>query len=393
MDLPRRYGIAMRGPPEPLTAKDLLRRFLAPAIFVALIFSVYFRAKTDNAGADVVGSGAADAEPDARQAPAPPPERDVVVLEGSTMGTTFSVQVVGELDSDAQAALASAVQVELAKVDEQMSTWRDDSELSRFNRHAETTPFAVSPETRAVVVDAVRVFGATDGAFDPTVGPLVQAWGFGGGVTPGAPLTEQEVAPLLSHVGLGKIRVDREENTLTKSDPDVELDLSAIAKGWGVDRVHRAVRALGHTDTMVEIGGEVRVSGRNARGARWRLGIERPDAERGTVQQVVHLDDDSIATSGDYRNYVERGGERWSHTIDPRTGRPIEHGLASVTVIADHCTTADAWATALNVLGPEAGLVAADAQGLKALFLIRSGAGFTVVRSAALDASDRLTGP
>jgi FAD:protein FMN transferase len=375
----------MRGPPEPLTAKELLRRFLAPAIFVALIFSVYFRATADDAAAGTAR--------DAQEASPVAAERDVVLLEGSTMGTTFSVKVVGELDPAAQQALASAVQAELAQVDEQMSTWRDDSELSRFNRHAATTPFAVSPQTRAVVVDAVRVFGVTDGAFDPTVGPLVRAWGFGGGAAPDAPLTDEDVAALLTHVGLGKIHIDREENTLTKSDPGVELDLSAIAKGWGVDRVHRAVRMLGHTDAMVEIGGEVRVSGRNARGDRWRLGIERPDAARGTVHQVVQLDDDAVATSGDYRNYVERDGQRWSHTIDPRTGRPITHGLASVTVIADQCTTADAWATALNVLGPEAGPAVADAQGLKALFLVRDGDGFTAVRSAALEASDRLVGP
>jgi thiamine biosynthesis lipoprotein len=371
----------MRGPPEPLTAKDLLRRFLAPAIFVALIFSVYFRATDDPTPATEDAAAAA------------PAERDVVLLEGRTMGTTFSVKVVGELSAEQQRALAAAVQGELDTVNAQMSTWREDSELSRFNQHAATTPFDVSPETRAVVVEAARVWGATGGAFDPTVGPLVRAWGFGGGDAPAAPLDDAAIAELRAHLGLDKVAVDREEGTLTKSDPAVELDLSAIAKGWGVDRVHKAVTALGHEDVMVEIGGEVRVSGRSARGERWRLGIERPDSGRGVVHQVVALEGEAMATSGDYRNYVERDGQRWSHTIDPRTGRPITHGLASVTVIADDCTTADAWATALNVLGPDEGPAVADAQGLKAYFLVRAGDGFEPRLSAALAESDRLAGP
>lgn len=374
----------MRGPPEPLTAKDLLRRFLAPAIFVALVFSVYFRATADETPvAPSVGASGT----------APPVERDVVQLEGRTMGTTFLVKVVGTLDGPAQQAIAAAVEAELAQVDLQMSTWRDDSELSRFNRHAGTTPFGVSPQVRAILLETVRVFEATEGAFDPTVGPLVRAWGFGGGDAPAAPLSDADIAAFRAHVGLGKVRIDREENTLAKSDPALELDLSAIAKGWGVDRVHRAVGALGHTDLMVEIGGEVRVSGRNARGERWRVGVERPDADRGTIHQVVELEDEAMATSGDYRNYIERDGARWSHTIDPRTGRPITHALASVTVLARDCTAADAWATALNVLGPEAGLAAADAHGLRALFLVRRGDGFASVRSAALEASDRLATP
>lgn len=373
----------MRGPPEPLTAKDLLRRFLAPAIFVALIFSVYFRATEEPE--EPAAEPAVDAAPDA--------EQDVVLLEGRTMGTSFSVKVVGDLSPEAQQALAQAVQAELDQVNAQMSTWREDSELSRFNRHGDATPFPVSPQTRAVVVEAARVWGATGGAFDPTVGPLVRAWGFGGGDAPAAPLDDARIAALQAHLGLDKVTVDREENTLAKVDPAVELDLSAIAKGWGVDRVHQAVVGLGHGDVMVEIGGEVRVSGRNARGERWRLGIERPDSGRGVVHQVVSLEGDAMATSGDYRNYVERDGERWSHTIDPRTGRPIKHGLASVTVLAEDCTTADAWATALNVLGPEEGPAVADAQGLKAYFLVRSGDGFEPRLSAALAASDRLPTP
>lgn len=370
----------MRGPPEPITARDLLRRFLAPAVFVALVFSVYFRA-TEPAAPTRDGLEAVA-----------PTERDVVLLEGRTMGTTFSVKVVGSLDAAAQQAVLEAVQGQLATVDAQMSTWRDDSELSRFNRHTEDTPFAVSPETRSVVESAAQVWRATDGAFDPTVGPLVRAWGFGGGAAPDAGLDDGTVQGLLDHTGMDRVTVGPGD-VLGKSDPVTELDLSAIAKGWGVDEVHRAVTGLGHEDVMVEIGGEVRVSGRNARGERWRVGVERPDADRGAVQQVVVLDGDAMATSGDYRNYVERDGERWSHTIDPRTGRPITHGLASVTVLASTCTEADAWATALNVLGPEQGLALADARGLKAYFLVRSGGGFRAVQSAALAASDQLPEP
>lgn len=376
----------MRGPPEPLTARDLLRRFLAPAIFVALVFSVYFRAQ-DGAG-DGGSAPSIEGVPDTE--PSPVRERDVVLLEGRTMGTTFSVKVVGSLDAAAQQALAEAVDAELELVISQMSTWISDSELSRFNAHASTAPFMVSPATSTVVDRAARVFSTTGGAFDPTVGPLVRAWGFGGGQAPAAALAADEIDSLREHMGMHQVTVDLTASAITKQDPAIELDLSAIAKGWGVDRVHAAVVGLGHPDVMVEVGGEVKVSGRNARGTRWRLGIERPDASRGVIQQVVELDGDAMATSGDYRNYVERDGQRWSHTIDPRTGRPITHELASVTVLADDCTTADAWATALNVLGPEDGPEMADAQGIKAYFIIRSPAGFAPLESAAMAASDRL---
>ncbi|MEC8423525.1 MAG: FAD:protein FMN transferase [Myxococcota bacterium] len=377
----------MRGPPEPLTARDLLRRFLAPAVFVALVFSVYFRAQDGPAD----GESATRADGVRETVRSPGHERDVVLLEGGTMGTTFSVKVVGTLDAAAQQALAETVDAELEQVISQMSTWIPDSELSRFNAHASTTPFPVSSATSTVVDQAAQVFAMTEGAFDPTVGPLVRAWGFGGGQAPAAALSADEIDSLRAHMGMHQVEVDLAASVITKQDPAVELDLSAIAKGWGVDRVHAAVVGLGHEDVMVEIGGEVRVSGRNARGARWRLGIERPDASRGVIHQVVQLDGDAMATSGDYRNYVERDGQRWSHTIDPRTGRPITHGLASVTVLADDCTTADAWATALNVLGPKDGPEIADSKGIKAYFIIRDADGFTPLQSAAMAASDRLS--
>ena len=286
-------------------------------------------------------------------------------FSGSTMGTTWNVKVVG-LRGDpkaAQAAVASA----LDAVDQAMSTWKPGSELSRFNRHAEG-PFAVSAPMREVLTLAQDVSARSDGAFDVTVAPLVDAWGFG---PPGdQPEPSPETLELL-RASVGSQLLQLSDAGVTKASPQVKVDLSAIAKGYGVDRAAEALEALGATRYLVEVGGELRVRGLNAEGQPWQVGVERPDPAGRAVQRVVPLRDVGLATSGDYRNFYERGGRRVSHTIDPRTGRPIEHALASVTVVADTCARADAWATALNVLGPVAGLEVARREKLSAWFLTR----------------------
>ena len=310
------------------------------------------------------------------------------VLQGSTMGTSFSVVLAGDPPPAADLReLQAAIDAELIEVNAQMSTYLPDSELSRFNRAPAERDFASSAELAAVVAEAKRVSESSGGAFDVTVGPLVDAWGFG----PGDPsqrheLDLVEITALRAAVGDDKLEVDAAGPTLRKRAAGLRVDLSAIAKGHGCDRVAAVLRAAGHADFMVEIGGEVWAQGQNPKGDPWKVGVERPTGDAAgerMVQAIVRVTDVGVATSGDYRNYWERDGVRFSHTIDPRTGRPITHALASVTVVhPESAALADAWATALNVLGPAEGLVLAEREGLAAYFLVREGEGFVVRTSS-----------
>ena len=300
---------------------------------------------------------------------------------GPTMGTTYNVKVVSPgplIAQDEQGRIENAVQDELDRVNGMMSTFQPDSELSRFNQSVETTPFAVSPETAEVFAMARSVSEATNGAFDVTVGPLVNAWGFGPDASAPQGPTDSELAALRERVGYEKVKVDCQASTLQKSRPDVYCDLAAIAKGYAVDNVAQRLDALGYTDYMVEVGGEVRTHGRNAKGVAWQIGIERPVPgipQGAVIERAIGLDNASLATSGDYRNYYERDGKRYSHLIDPHTGRPITHNLASVSVITTKCVDADAFATGLIVLGPDEGYAAAIENDLAALFVIRDDSG------------------
>jgi thiamine biosynthesis lipoprotein len=299
------------------------------------------------------------------------PDQSVRVFEGATMGTTYTVKVVAPEMSEAdQAATREALRAALDAVDARMSTYKPDSELSRFNRQGDGRPFRFSADTMRVFLLAREVSDATGGAFDVTVGPLVNAWGFGP-VKQTQPPTETEIASLRERVGYGKLVIDARAQTVAKTRPDVYADLSAIAKGFGVDQAARALDARGLTNYMVEVGGEVRVKGHNAAGKPWQVGIERPDATPQQALLVVPMTDLAMATSGDYRNYFEQDGRRYSHEIDPSTGYPIRHRLASVTVVASECALADAYATGLLVLGPEKGYALAAEKSLAAYFIVR----------------------
>ncbi len=292
------------------------------------------------------------------------------------MGTTFTVKVVAQNLSEEQLdSLRRAVESQLENVNLKMSTYLPASELSRFNEFRRTDPSPVSQETLDVFLEARRISAATRGAFDITVGPLVRVWGFGPGERPPEAPTSTALQQLRARIGWDKIEIDEASSTIRKSEPEVECDLSAIAKGYAVDRVSEAVRALGYPKHMVEVGGEVRTSGRNAAGQPWRIGIERPDDAGRAPYRTLPLEGLSMATSGDYRNYYEKDGQRFSHTIDPRTGSPVSHRLASVSVVHQRCVAADGWATALMVLGETDGYQLAVEQGLAALFLVRNGDG------------------
>ena len=302
-----------------------------------------------------------------------PESAKVLALNGATMGTTYSVQVLpphADLDPD---ALQRRIDVLLAKVNALMSTYAPDSELSRFNATQSTDWFAVSPELVKVVDVARQVSDASGGAFDITVGPLVNLWGFGPESRPDALPAQTDIDAARARVGYHKLHTRAEPPALRKDQPDLYVDLSAIAKGYGVDRVATLLESEGLTDYLVEIGGELRGRGVNGRGEPWRIAVERPEAGRRSVFRIVPLHDLGMATSGDYRNFFEVNGKRYSHSIDPSTGWPVQHPLASVTVLADDCMWADAWATALLVLGTEKGHALAESRGLAALFISRIG--------------------
>jgi thiamine biosynthesis lipoprotein len=217
---------------------------------------------------------------------------------------------------------------------------------------------------------ALDVGTRSEGAFDVTVGPLVERWGFGAhGAMTKLP-TDTELDALRGRLGHDHLGFDPKAGTLRKDAAALRVDLSAIAKGYGVDQAAAALREAGHTDFMVEVGGEIRTAGATEAGRAWRLAVEKPNPTERAIYEVVELRDRAMATSGDYRNFTEVGGKRYSHTIDPTTGRPVTHRLASVSVVAPTCAEADAMATALNVLGPERGLALAEREGLPALFLV-----------------------
>ena len=299
------------------------------------------------------------------------PARAATQFGGPTMGSTYTVKIAGlHLDAATEAAARQAVERAFADVVSRMSAYLDDSELSRFNRHPSAAPFALSADAYAVFRLAQQVSAASDGAFDITVAPVVDAWGFGPGRAQRV-VGETEVAALETRVGWRMLTLDDSHATVAKTKPDVRADLSGIAKGFAVDRAAQALDALGLGDYMVEAGGEIRTRGRNADGRPWQIAIERPDAVPQQAFRIVPLTGLAMATSGDYRIYFERDGARYCHEIDPATGCPIRHGLASVSVVAPECGYADAMATALIVLGPEKGYALAAARNIAAQFIVR----------------------
>ena len=323
----------------------------------------------------------------------PEPAPETLRISGETMGTTYSVTAVAPPDTIAEDALQSRVEAALAEVNATMSNWDPGSEISRFNAAATTDPQPVSPDLHALMTLAAEVHDLSGGRFDVTVAPLIDLWGFGPR-TPDTPVPDA-AALEAARAAVGQAAMlTLGDGTLAKARPDVTANLSAIAKGWGVDRVAATLRAAGIDDYLVEIGGEIVAAGTNAEGAPWRIGIERPDAGTGTVERVVDLRDAGLATSGDYRNYVEQDGVRLSHIIDPVTARPIAHRTASVTVIADTAARADALATALLVADSETARAIAAAHDIAAFLLVREGDGFAAFETDAFSryAADGETG-
>lgn len=294
-------------------------------------------------------------------------ERPVITLEGTTMGTGYTVTLVSPPTTLKKARIHEDIESAMAAVNQWLSNYLLDSEISRINRAPINQWLPIAEGTYRVIAASQKIAAETDGSFDITVSPLVSLWGFGPDKREKLP-SDTEINASLAQVGWQHLQLDADTFSILKKAP-VTVDLSAIGKGFGVDYLCDLLDDYNIDNYLVEIGGEIRVKGHNASGRLWRIGIETPTLSRSGVQQAVTITNKAIATSGDYRNYYEKDGVRYSHTINPATGRPVEHNLASVTVISDSATEADAWATAFNVMGPEPAMALAEKQDL-ALYLL-----------------------
>jgi len=295
------------------------------------------------------------------------------VLIGKTMGTGYSVTLSGYVPRSALNELHQQIEGELAEINRQMSTWDPKSEISLFNQSDESGPFQISAAFAEVIAQALELGESTGGAFDPTLNPLLNLWGFGSESGKREVPSDTDIAAAMTKTGPDKVWIDKTSN-LWKASPEVQLALGAIAKGYGVDAIGQLLDHAGHKNWFAEIGGEVVVRGLNPKGQPWRIGIQYPSSNPAVdkLQGIVNLTGGAVATSGDYRNYIQQDGALYSHILDPRSGRAVLSDTASVTVVAPICMEADGMATALFVMGSDEGLAwVEDRPEVEAMFLVR----------------------
>ena len=279
------------------------------------------------------------------------------LIQGRTMGTIYRIKVVSASAAEI-IGLKDRIETRLAEINASMSTYQKDSEISRFNQLQQAhQPIQISDDFYRVMTAAQTIYRLSKGAWDGTVNPLVDLWGFGRTGRRRDLPSEKEIKTLLPEIGFDNILIGP-DRALAKKKGSITLDLSSIAKGYGVDQIAEVIQQADINDYLVEIGGEIYASGRRSDGKLWRIGINRPRKDAGVadVYKIVDLDNQAFATSGDYRNFFEVDGIRYSHIIDPRTGFPVKNGVVSVSIIADNCTLADGLATAVMVMELEQGL-------------------------------------
>ena len=313
----------------------------------------------------------------------PAPDSALVQLEGPTMGSHYHLSLVAGpngLPADAQ----QQVDALLAELDRQFSTWRDDSEISRFNQLGANGRLAVSAEVAEVARAARQLGEASGGALDVSVMPLLRLWGFAAGSQPlVSPPDDASIQAALAVTGPQRWSVQAQQ--LSKTAAGVELDFSALVAGYAADQLAERVERWGIEHYLLEITGEMRVKGQHPEGRPWRIAVEKPEAGlQRAVERVIDLRDIGVATSGDYRNFQLVDGKRYSHTLDPRSGKPIDHLLVSVTVLNPSAMVADGWATALMAMGPEQAMAMAELNNLAVLLIQREGEAFSEWSSSAL---------
>ncbi|MFT6267735.1 MAG: thiamine biosynthesis lipoprotein [Alphaproteobacteria bacterium] len=298
----------------------------------------------------------------------------MVTLQGKTMGTTYSVKYVnagGAASKLSPTKMQAKIDDLLVEINQLMSTYMPDSELSLLNKAQANVAFPISPATEYVIQEALKLNNKSQGMLDITVGPLVNLWGFGPTLRANKIPTEAQLAAIMDYIGVDKFTLSNGE--LIKSHPKVYIDLSTIAKGYAVDEVAALLLTEGLTNYLVEIGGEMRVAGTKLNNEQWLIAIEKPLSSERAIQRIVSIGDNAMATSGDYRNYFEEDGIRYSHLINPTTGYPIQHNLVAVTVVAPKSIEADGLATALMVMGSEQSKLLAENEGIAAFFITKEG--------------------
>jgi FAD:protein FMN transferase len=288
---------------------------------------------------------------------------------GSTMGSTWSARVVGPPTLDV-VVMRAGIERELAELDRQLSSYRDTAELKQLNDAPVGQWCTLGEHLRRVIEYGRKLHEDSGGAFDLTVKPLVNLWGFGASQPRTEAPTPTEIAAAMARLGNDRIELAPDGSRIRRL-ADVAIDVDAIAPGYAADVIAAWLTSQGYPDHLVEIGGELRADGHRPDGTSWRVGIERPVVERGDIKRVIAVTDRGVATSGDYRAFEEIAGKRYSHTIDPATGRPADHNLASVTVVAASTLDADGEATTIMVLGPDRGMAWADARGLAVYMILR----------------------
>ena len=299
-----------------------------------------------------------------------------VRLQGSTMGTSYSVALIAPAVDTPLQELKGQFESTLASIESLASTYRENSELSLVNRNPSTDWIPVSPELCSMISAAVELGQQTDGAFDITVGPLVSLWGFGPELGQEKPPSPRAIRYVMQRVGLVELDTDCSMPAIRKSSAELAIDLSGWAKGYAVDELAEVLNDFEIENYLVEIGGELRVRGHNAQAQKFAIAIEEPIAGAVNVNVIIHVSNTGMATSGDYRNFFEYEGNRYSHTIDPRTGSPVDHEVTSVSVVDQSTAYADGMATALLVLGLDEGLALANRHNIAAYFVIRTTTGF-----------------
>ena len=301
-----------------------------------------------------------------------PPVDPTLEFGGITMGTTYTIKLLPPEGGIDAAALGRQLPQILTGVDKRMSTYQEESELSRLNSNPSTDWVKVSPELFDVLQLALEASRITQRAFDITVGPLVNLWGFGPDPAPQDVPDEARIRHALERTGIDKLELDPATHSIRKSRADLYLDLSGIAKGYAVDKVADHLDSAQIRNYLVEVGGEIRASGHNGSNVDWRIGIEKPESGDRRVQRIIRLNRAGMATSGDYRNFYTREGKRYAHVIDPRTGRPADHALNSVSILHESCAMADALATGLLVLSLEQAMAIAERADIAAYFVIET---------------------
>jgi thiamine biosynthesis lipoprotein len=301
-----------------------------------------------------------------------------VLLQGRTMGTTYNIKVVIKDNAVDTQQLHTGIDALLVQLNQEMSTYIDDSELSRFNKSTSLAPIEISVGLTRVIKEAMRLGQLSAGKLDVTVGPLVNLWGFGPEYRPDTIPSDEALLAARQRIGLAELTLTG--NKLSKKIPNLYVDLSTIAKGYGVDLVAEYLEEKGVHNYLIEIGGEMRIKGFKHTGELWHVAIEKPiqdpTGEHRSVHQVIIPKNNAVATSGDYRNYYEADGQRFSHIIDPSTGKPINHKLVSVTVIHPSSMTADGLSTAMMVMGEEKAIAFAEENDIAAYIIAKTDHGF-----------------